>query len=106
MLPSGHLTSVSWVCEVKQKRRTGEQEVNPHLLQQGWRIFTCPVHLSLTVLYCRSLRVVLFGFQVLSAGVAFVIGSTQLVSALANAPRHLPLQEVAQVSLGANSLSN
>lgn len=44
----------------------------------------------------RSLRVVLFGFQVLSAGVAFVIGSTQLVSALANAPRHLPLQEVAQ----------
>lgn len=44
----------------------------------------------------RSLRVVLFGFQVLSAGVAFVIGSTQLASALANAPRHLPLQEVAQ----------
>jgi hypothetical protein len=65
----------------------------------------CPICLFLTVLYCRSLRVVLFGFQVLSAGVAFVIGSTQLVSALANAPRHLPLQEVAQVSLGAISLA-
>ena len=47
---------------------------------------------------CRSLRIVLFGFQILSAGVAFVIGSTQLVAALANSPGHLPLQEVAQVS--------
>ncbi len=65
----------------------------------------CPVCLFLTVLYCRSLRVVLFGFQVLSAGVAFVIGSTQLVSALANAPRHLPLQEVAQVSRGAHAMA-
>lgn len=48
--------------------------------------------------HCRSLRLVLFGFQVLSAGVAFVIGSTQLIAALTNAPRHLPVQEVAQVS--------
>lgn len=39
----------------------------------------------------------LFGFQVLSAGVAFVIGSTQLIAALTNAPKHLPVQEVAQV---------
>lgn len=88
---------------MKQKRRTGKQEVSPHLSWQDLRISICPVCLCLTVLYCRSLRVVLFGFQVLSAGVAFVIGSTQLVSALANAPRHLPLQEVAQVSLGAIS---
>lgn len=48
-------------------------------------------------LLSRSLRIVLFGFQILSAGVAFVIGSTQLVAALANAPKHLPLQDVAQV---------
>ena len=51
------------------------------------------------VLHCRSLRLVLFGFQVLSAGVAFVIGSTQLIAALTNAPKHLPVQEVAQVSI-------
>ena len=49
--------------------------------------------------YCRSLRLVLFGFQVLSAGVAFVIGSTQLIAALTNAPKHLPVQEVAQASI-------
>ena len=91
---------------MKQKRRTGEQEVSPDLLLQDLRISICPVCLFLTAVHCRSLRVVLFGFQVLSAGVAFVIGSTQLVSALANAPRHLPLQEVAQVSLGTNSLLN
>lgn len=46
---------------------------------------------------CRSLRIVLFGFQVLSAGIAFVIGSTQFVAALADSPGHLPLQDVAQV---------
>lgn len=34
-----------------------------------------------------------------SAGVAFVIGSTQLIAALANAPKHLPVQEVAQVRM-------
>lgn len=65
-----------------------------------WLQSVCSVLTSVPV-PCRSLRIVLFGFQILSAGVAFVIGSTQLVAALANSPGHLPVQEVAQVSQAA-----
>ena len=50
-------------------------------------------------LSCRALRLVFFGFFTLSASIGAAIATTQVIGALGNAPRALPLGDVAS-SLG------